>query len=217
MKTLMCFGDSNTHGTLPVRWLGDRRRLDRDQRWPCIMAAELKNQLGDQWILIEEGLPGRTIMHPDPIEGAHKNGMPGFIAALETHRPLDLIVLMLGTNDLKPRFGLTPLDIALSIEKLILLAKQSVAGPDSTAPALMLVAPPPIIETGTLSGVYTGGEAKSLQLAALYADIARANDCQFVNAGEAVTSSTIDGIHYEAEDHLRLGKLIAQAVIDGKY
>ncbi len=217
MKTLMCFGDSNTHGSLPVHEAGERARLGPDQRWPGVMAAQLKARGENDWHLIEEGLPGRTILHPDPIEGAHKNGLPGFIAALETHRPLDLIILMLGTNDLKPRFGVTSLDIARSIEKLVMLAKQSDSGPDGAAPELILVAPPPIKEQGTLAGIFTGGEAKSKELAREYAIVAKAHNCQFVDAGEAATVSPVDGIHYEAEEHQKLGTLMAQAVIDGKY
>ena len=94
MKTIVCFGDSNTHGTCPMRDLDDVGRFDAQTRWPGVMAAAL----GAGWQVIEEGHPGRTTVHDDPLEGRHKNGMPALLVALETHRPIDLVIIMLGTN-----------------------------------------------------------------------------------------------------------------------
>src|SRR5579871_481979 len=100
MKRIMCYGDSNTHGTAPMKDMDDVHRLGPDERWPCIMAKTL----GAGWTLVEEGLPGRTTVHDDPIEGVYKNGKSFLPGCLESHWPLDAIVVMLGTNDLKPRF-----------------------------------------------------------------------------------------------------------------
>jgi len=125
-KTLLCYGDSNTHGTVALQELGVFHRFDRATRWPGIVAS----RLGSDWHVIEEGQPGRTTVHDDPIEGAHRNGLTVLPSILESHRPIDLVVLMLGTNDLKPRFSVPARDISLSIERLIGVIQNSACGPD---------------------------------------------------------------------------------------
>ncbi len=101
MKTILCFGDSNTHGTRALQYPGDARRHPRDARWPNVLAS----QLGAGYEVIAEGHPGRTTVWADPIEGEHKSGVAMLPALLETHRPIDLVIIMLGTNDLKVRFS----------------------------------------------------------------------------------------------------------------
>ena len=155
MQTVLCYGDSNTHGTLPMASLEATGRLGPDERWPGVLAKTL----GPSWRVVEEGLPGRTTVHPDPIEGVHKNGLAALPVALESHRPLDLVILMLGTNDLKARFSLVPEDIAAGVERLVLAIRASEAGPGLAAPRLLLVAPPPVIEVGCLAAMFTGGAA----------------------------------------------------------
>jgi hypothetical protein len=105
--------------------LGDHRRHPPRHRWPHVMAEAL----GSPWRVIDEGHPGRTTVHDDPIEGAHKNGLRSLPVALESHRPVDLVILMLGTNDLKTRFALPPIDIARGVERLARWLT-SPAGPD---------------------------------------------------------------------------------------
>ena len=95
MKRILCFGDSNTWGWNPA----NKERFDENSRWTGI----LKNKLGENYDIIEEGLNGRTTVWDDPIEG-YKNGKKHLPSCLESHRPLDIVVLMLGTNDLKSRF-----------------------------------------------------------------------------------------------------------------
>ena len=94
MKNVLCFGDSNTFGTPPLASLDEARRYDGKTRWPGAM----RKILGHAWHVIEEGLPGRTTIRDDLIEGIHKNGRRYLAACLESHRPLDVIVLMLGTQ-----------------------------------------------------------------------------------------------------------------------
>ncbi len=125
-RTLLCYGDSNTHGTLPMPTLDALGRYDRDTRWP----GQLQKLLPD-WHVIEEGHPGRTTVHDDPIEGPHRNGLTVLPSILESHREIDAVILMLGTNDLKGRFSLNATDIALALEKLVLVIKASLAGPKS--------------------------------------------------------------------------------------
>ena len=108
MKTIVCFGDSNTYGRDPVT----RGRLDKKTRWPGV----LQNTLGEEYEVIEEGLNGRTTVWDDPVRGGPKrNGSLYLLPCLESHTPIDLLVIMLGTNDLKARFSVTPYDIAESM------------------------------------------------------------------------------------------------------
>ena len=151
-------------------------------------------------------------MHPDPVEGAHKNGLAVLPAILESHRPIDCAVLMLGTNDLKARFSVTPLDIALAVEKLVQTIAGSEAGPGGGAPATLLIAPPPIRETGCLAGMFEGGEAKARRLASLYAEVAARGGIGFLDAGALVATDPDDGIHLNAGAHKKLGLAVADAV-----
>lgn len=205
MPVILTFGDSNTHGSPPIQ---GAPRLNRKERWPCIMAREL----GPDWHLIEEGHGGRTTVHPDPIEGLHKNGIAALPIILDSHAPIDLITIMLGTNDLKERFSVNASDIAQSCEKLILLVKASDAGPDGNAPKILLIAPPPVLEVGRLKLMFRGGAVKSAMLAEHYATIASEQNVAFLDAGKVITSSPIDGIHFDAVEHGKLGKAVAQAV-----
>ena len=208
LRSVLCFGDSNTHGSLPMRDMDDRRRLAPDERWPGVLAGAL----GNDWRVIEEGLPGRTTVHEDPIEGAHKNGLAALPVALESHAPLDLVILMLGTNDLKARFSVTGEDIAASVERLVLAVHASQCGDGHGAPDVLLVAPPAILETGCLAGMFAGGAEKSRTLGALYEAVAGRHSVAFLDAGQAVRSSPIDGIHLEADAHANLADAVTGVV-----
>lgn len=196
-RTLLCFGDSNTHGTIAMEALGGIARFERDERWPGRLAL----QLGAQWHVVEEGHPGRTTVHDDPIEGPHRNGATVLPSLLESHRPIDLVVLMLGTNDLKPRFSLTSAEIALSAEKIVKMIQASDAGPMGQAPAILLVAPVPVIETGCLAPVFAGGAEKSAALAKLYKDVAARLGTFYFDAGSVAECDPIDGVHLSKDAH----------------
>lgn len=207
MRSLLLFGDSNTHGTMPMPDLDFSGRFAREDRW----AGRLARLLPD-WEVINEGHPGRTTVHDDPIEGPHRNGMTVLPALLETHRPLDAVLIMLGTNDLKQRFSVNAGDIALSLERIILFIRGFGAGPDGTAPGILLVAPPPIIETGCLADMFAGGAAKSLQLTSRIKAVADRTGAAFLDAGDLVAVSPIDGIHYDAPANEVLATAFAAAV-----
>lgn len=206
MPVILTFGDSNTHGSPPVE---NSPRFNRQERWPCVMAAIL----GSNWHLIEEGHGGRTTVHPDPIEGLHKNGIAALPIMLDSHAPIDVITIMLGTNDLKERFSVNASDIAQSCEKLILLVKASESGPAGKSPKILLIAPPPVLEIGRLKMMIRGGAAKSAQFAEYYGQIALEQDTGFLDAGKIITSSPIDGIHFDAVEHGKLGKAVAASVL----
>ncbi|MES2916372.1 MAG: SGNH/GDSL hydrolase family protein [Pseudomonadota bacterium] len=207
MRTLLLFGDSNTHGTVPMPELGVSARFGRDERWP----GRLRRHLPD-WEVIEEGHPGRTTVHDDPVEGAHRNGLTVLPALLESHRPLDVVAVMLGTNDLKERFSVNATDIAHSLERLARLILASGAGPENGAPGVLLVAPPPIIEVGCLAGMFAGGAAKSRALAAEIKAAAARAGVPFLDAGQVVKVSAVDGIHYDADANPALAEAFAKAI-----
>jgi lysophospholipase L1-like esterase len=207
-RVLLAFGDSNTHGTRPMPAPGVLDRHPPGQRWPDVAAAAL----GPGWQLLAEGQPGRTTCHDDPIEGAHKNGRSVLPALLETHRPVDVVAIMLGTNDLKARYGVPPVDIALGVEKLALAVRAGNAGPGGAAPAVLLIAPVPITESGCLAEVFAGGAAKSLALAAAIERVAVRLGLPFLDAGRHAAVDPTDGVHLDAAAHRGLGAAVAAAV-----
>lgn len=207
MRSLLLFGDSNTHGTMPMPDLGFEGRFARDERWAGRLAKLIPG-----WEVIAEGHPGRTTVHDDPVEGAHRNGLTVLPALLESHRPLDLVLVMLGTNDLKERFSVNAGDVAHSLERLVRVIKASGCGPGGTAPGVLLVAPPPILEVGCLAGMFAGGAAKSQGLATEIEAAARRAGVAFLDAGRVVRVSPVDGIHYGKEANPLLAEAFAAAI-----
>ena len=207
MKTILCFGDSNTHGSVPMKDLDDSRRFGHDERWPGI----LRRQLGPGWHVIEEGLPGRTTSRDDPVEGREKNALRYFTATLDSHQPLDMVIIMLGTNDLKPRFAMSAEDIAEGVHNLaeILFENSRLR---RISPKLLIACPAPALETGPLAIMFAGAAEKSRQLAGAYRDIARRHGALFLDVGSVIASSSVDGIHLEKEAHAKLGEAIAKIV-----
>lgn len=203
MAVILCYGDSNTHGTLPMAEVGLSRRLPYGQRWPDVMAAEL----GGAHQVIAEGLPGRTTLHEDVVEGGVRNGLAVLPAILHSHKPLDLLVLMLGTNDLKQRFSVTALDIARSVERLVHCARVEEVVAD-----ILVVAPVPVRETGSLAEAFAGAEARQQGLAERLAAMAATQGCGFVEGGALAQVSEVDGVHWDAEAHSAFGKGMAGAV-----
>ncbi len=203
MSTILCYGDSNTHGTMPLRQVGVSERLPKGQRWPDVMAATL----GSAHEVISEGLPGRTTVHDDPVEGFQRNGLTVLPAILHSHKPIDLTVLMLGTNDLKNRFSVTAYEIARSLERLIMTIQSEQVCRD-----ILLVCPASVRETGTMTVVYEGAEKRQTGLGAFCADVAQRLGCGLVLADDHVTVSDIDGVHWTADAHKTFGIAMAQAV-----
>jgi len=208
VRTILCFGDSNTYGAVPTLARVGRHRFAPDRRWPGVV----RKRLGPGWLVVEEGQPSRTTLRDDPIEGLHKNGLRALPVALESHMPLDLVVLMLGTNDLKQRFAASPGDIADSVEVLAKTVQASEAGPGGVAPAILIVAPPPILEVDWLGEMFVGGAQKSLELGTRLAAVATRCRASFLDAGRLVESSAVDGIHLDAESHRVLGIAVARQV-----
>jgi lysophospholipase L1-like esterase len=204
MKSILCYGDSNTWGTVP----GTRHdRLPYDIRWTGV----LQKTLGEQFHVIEEGLSGRTTSRDDPFEEG-RNGLPYLLPCLRSHRPLDLVVLMLGTNDLKYRFAYTAHDIARGAAQLAALIQHSECGSDSRALPVLLVCPPALGVMGEYAEEFLGGLEKSQKLAGFYRLRARELGCEFLDVGSLVSSSNADGVHIDPAGHEKLGKAIAEKI-----
>lgn len=208
MPCLMCFGDSNTHGTPPIETRGLYRRYAPQDRWPVVCAAAL----GPDWTLVEEGLPGRTAQFPDPVMGDHMDGRTGLRIALCSHGPIDLMTLMLGTNDVKTRFGATPEVVTGGIAALLDIALGDEMQTRHGGFRVLLICPPPVLEQGVLAGEFFGARARALALPQLYADLAQARGAGFLDAGRLIEVSATDGIHFDPPAHHALGAAVAERI-----
>jgi len=199
MPTILCYGDSNTWGAVPNK----SRRYNNKERWPALLSG----LLDDDFEVIEAGQPGRTTVHDDPFEG-EKNGLKYLRPCLESHLP-DVVVVMLGTNDLKSRFSLTAYDIGLGVTKLVndILLFNHMA--KLRAPKVLLVAPPPILEVGYLADMFAGGAEKSQQLADIYQACAVQLNCAYFDAGTVVEPCRKEGVHWKVEQHRKLAKVLS--------
>ena len=203
MKRILCYGDSNTWGYNPVT----QERFDKHERW----TGPLSQALGSNYDVIEEGLNGRTTVWDDPIEG-YKNGREYLIPCLESHKPLDLVIIFLGVNDLKKRFSLSAYDIAEGARVLVQTVQKSNAGIRNNAPQVLLLAPPPIGKLTAFAEMFEGAEAKSRKFAEHYARVAVESGCHFLDTSTLIVSSDLDGIHFEQREHAKLGQGVALKV-----
>lgn len=203
MKTILYYGDSNTWGYDPAT----QERYARDRRWTGV----LRRELGEGCLVIEEGLNGRTTVWDDAIEG-YKIGKEYLIPCLETHKPIDLVVIMLGTNDLKMRFSVPACDIAAGAGVLVDIVAKSETGPGDSAPQVLLVAAPPIGNLSEFGEMFEGGAAKSRMLSRNFQMVAEERGCALLDASGIIVSSDVDGIHLDLREHRKLGKASAACV-----
>ncbi|MHC4620483.1 MAG: SGNH/GDSL hydrolase family protein [Planctomycetota bacterium] len=134
------------------------------------------------------------------------------IPCLETHKPIDLVVTMLGTNDLKMRFSVSAFDIASGAGVLVDVVLKSATGPSDKAPQVLLLAPPPIAELTDFAEMFGGAEQKSERFAAHYGRVVQEKGCAFMDTAQVIVSSNLDGIHFEPEEHEKLGSAVAKRV-----
>ncbi len=206
-KTILCYGDSNTWGAVPGLF---RERYPIHVRWPGALFKLLRTA---GYRVVEEGLCGRTTVFDDPIEGAfgvQKNGMKVLGAVLASHCPLDLVIIMLGTNDLKRRFSVNAADIAAGVGALVQVARSPQFGPGlSTPPDVLVICPPAIweVEAG-FGAIFKGGREKSQYLTTAFNNMGKTLSVPVLFAEDFAHSDPSDGIHFSAETH----GIIAQEV-----
>ncbi len=200
-KHVVCFGDSNTHGYCAQT----NGRFDEEQRWPCLLAKKL----GDDFLIIEEGLSGRTTCFDDPIHEGLR-GLDSIYSCLMSHEPVDLLILMLGTNDTKERFGSSAACIALGLKRL---AEKAAAVKDAWRDGeanILIVVPqniaPEYAQTDIALTMGRGCAEKSEQLAFEFRKIADLLGCHFLDANEVVSDgpNDVDFMHLTLEGHRQL-------------
>lgn len=202
---ILCFGDSLTWGFHPAT----RTRIPEEQRWTGV----LQRLLGEErYKVIEEGQSGRTIATEDPAEG-EKNGLHYIIPCIESQSPLDLLIVMLGSNDLKRKFSYASIDIAGEMQ-IFLEKVQSYNRFRMADHMKILLIAPPLVGTDPkddwLADCFDFPRARKVseELADWYRQLAEMYQCWFLDAAQFVTSSSIDGAHLEPEEQIRLGEAI---------
>ena len=205
MRQILTYGDSNTWGADPA---DDDRRFDWPVRWPGV----LQRELGDEYHVAEEGLGGRTTVYDDPLL-PRRSGRDLLAPALETHAPLDLVVLMLTTNDISYAH-ITAADAADGAAELAHLVQRCELGPDGAAPKVLLVCPPPVgpFDNNWRPELWVGADEKSRALPQEFARVASSLGVPWLDAGKVITTSPLDGWHFEASQHELLGVAVAGRV-----
>lgn len=217
MPRILCYGDSNTWGCGPTLQ-PPAPRHPPTSRWPRVMGTAL----GPHCEVIEEGLNARTTDTPDPMQpaitGAGVDGAAYLPACLASHLPLDLVVIMLGTNDLKAHFARSPLRIALGAGRLLDIVQRIDGGIGTpyASPEVLLICPPPLGEMAFFAEEFAGGHAKSKALPAAYAAIAKAAGALFLDAGTVISTDGPDGLHLSAKAQTTLGQAVA-AMLHGRF
>lgn len=213
MKRILIFGDSNTFGCNPEASDGSRPdvpfRFPKNVRWTGVLAS----LLGESYEVIEEGLPGRSAALPDPFE-PFLQGTSSFQAIARSHYPLDLLVFVLGTNDLK--FARSAEHVALAMEALLKMALNPFLWVDGKAPEILLVSPTRVREgimESCFSGMYTAESVEmSERLGALYEKLADTYGCAFLDAAAFAEASPVDCLHMDPENHARLAAAMAEKI-----
>ena len=211
MKTsVVCFGDSNTYGYDPETG----GRYNEETRWPKVLGK----LLGDDYEIFEEGQNGRTIANDDPWEGGTKCGMDYVLPMLETKRP-DILIIMLGSNDLKMKFHLPAADIAGSLQNMLMKIKayceKFISCPQMK---ILVVSPPALSEPFEESRFATFFDAdnsvkRSKELAIWYKLVAEQYGCYFLNATESVSAGSVDHLHLDPSGHLKLAELVKESIL----
>ena len=212
---ILTYGDSNTWGYADD---ASGRRYSPEARWPCVMAAALREGSDTDLEVIEEGLPGRTTAFPDPKMQAYMDGSLTFGPLLFSHAPLDGVVVMLGTNDVKQHLNLDPSQIADGLSRLIYILQNTPCGHgpwgEGVIPRLMIVCPPRLgaiadDRTWDVDEMWVGGRSKTEALPARYRVIAAEAGAIFFDANEFISASPLDPIHLSEQAQQQLGTSIA--------
>jgi lysophospholipase L1-like esterase len=170
----------------------------------------LQRLLGGGVHVVEEGLGGRTTVIDDPLS-PYRSGLSYLAPCLESHAPLDLVIILLGTNDISYSW-VTAAAAADGAGMLAQLVMRSVAGRGGGAPAVLLVCPPPVGPITESAELYAGAEEKSRALPREFARVAAAVGCEWLDAGEFVMTSPRDGWHWEAAEHEKFAAALADRV-----
>jgi len=205
MKSILAFGDSLTWGFEA----GAFKRHAFDSRWPNALAAGLKTAR-----VIEEGMNGRTTVFPDPTCEAERNGAVALPMLLTTHQPLDLVIIMLGTNDIKYANRCRAFDAAMGMERLIKLVKHFDFLPDYNVPEILIMSPPALCKTSDpwFNDLWGHAIEESKLFATHYSRVADEQGVHFFDAGSVAKTDPTDGGHMSAAETRKLGEALVPVV-----
>ncbi|MGO4449561.1 SGNH/GDSL hydrolase family protein [Phyllobacterium sp. TAF24] len=206
MKTVLCYGDSLTWGYIPD---GSGRHALED-RWPQVLQAELGSSVN----VVADGLNGRTTAFDDHLSGFERNAAKTLTTALGTHFPLDLVIIMLGTNDMKTFICGNALGTKRGMQRLIEIVRTAPYQLGVRAPDILIMSPPALGEAGgpEFRLVFEQGIEQSRLLSAYYDDAAKEAACGFFDAGSVAKTSPVDGVHLDRDNTRAIGKAIAPIV-----
>ncbi|WP_395168368.1 SGNH/GDSL hydrolase family protein [Piscirickettsia salmonis] len=206
MKTILCYGDSLTWGYNPE----NSGRYSFDQRWTGV----LQENLGDDYRVIEAGLNGRTTIYDDPMmDGVMRNGAAFLPVYLESNMPVDLVIFLLGTNDLKAHISGQANEIALGCGSLVRKALYSCMGPNGGAPQVLLLSPPHLGETSGLMNTIFGSQKEvSMQISSHYENVAEFFKIAYLDTAPFISAAPGEGVHLLAEENIKLGRAVAEKV-----
>lgn len=205
MQHILVYSDSLSWGIIPTT----RKRLPFEHRWPGVMELSLC-AMGLRVRVIEDCLNGRRTVWDDPFKPG-RNGLVGLAQRIEIHSPLELVILMLGTNDFQSMHAHNAWHSAQGIAALVSAIRNAPIEPGMPVPPILVIAPPAIVKPqGPIAPKFDGGEEKCVGLATAYQTVCTEMGCHFFDAGSVVTSSKIDGVHLDLDQHQVLGTAISQ-------
>ena len=207
MKTILCFGDSNTWGYNHAATHPAKFRFSRKERWTGIV----QENLGPEYMVVEEGLGGRTTVFEDPTAPG-RNGLAWLAPCMQSHQPLDLIVFMLGTNDVNRLYDVPATEISRGMEALVKTALNPFLLDTRTPPEILIISPFHVKNCGIYGSIDANAEEKSQQLASEYELIAKLYGCHFLDCAKVTGPSPTEGIHLNAEGHAALAKALTKVI-----
>ena len=206
-KHIVCLGDSNTHGYCPdpADCADGSGRFNENERWTCL----LQKALGDDYLVLEEGLNGRTTVFPDPL----REGMDALSVVspiLLSHEPVDLLIVMLGTNDTKERFNANAAVIAEGMERLVKACK-NIECWNKKGPNILVVCPPPMGEQFEDVDMGQGCVEKAKALAPYMQAVAQRTGARFLDA-KGCELNSVDFVHLSRKGHAQLAAQLAALI-----
>ena len=208
MHNIFVYGDSITWGIVP----DTRKRFAFDERWPGVLENQLRDS-GKNVRIIEDSLNGRRTVWEDPFKPG-RNGRQGLAQRIESHSPLSLVIVMLGTNDFQIAHSHNNAwAAAQGVAALVNEIRNAPIEPGMPAPPVLVVCPPPVgPPKGFIAAKFLGADERCHGLADAYREVASGLGCDFFDAGSVTTSSRVDGIHLDADQHATLGRALASVV-----
>jgi lysophospholipase L1-like esterase len=206
MKTILAFGDSLTYGADAET--GGRHAFE--DRWPSVLEKGLDGAAR----VIAEGLGGRTTTFDDWTSSADLNGARILPVLLKSHQPLDAVVIMLGTNDLKRYVNGSALAAAMGMKRLAQIVQSFPYDIGHPVPSVVLVSPPHAVDSEhvELAPMFEGGVEESKKLAGHYQRVADELGCAFFDASTVAVATPLDGVHLDATNTRRIGEGLVPVV-----